>query len=146
MAAYENNDAANKEAFYDEWFRTGDEGYLDDDNYLFITGRLKEFINRAGEKISPREIEEVLLEHPAVMQAVAFAFPHPTLDEVPAAAIVLREGQEVKSRALQDFVAEKLAAFKVPNFIVFVEEIPMGPTGKPQRIGLGEKLLADGKL
>jgi acyl-CoA synthetase (AMP-forming)/AMP-acid ligase II len=146
MAAYENNDAANKEAFSGEWFRTGDEGYLDDDSYLFITGRLKELINRGGEKISPREIDEVLLEHPAVMQAVAFAFPHPTLGEVPAAAIVLREGQEVESRALQDFVAKKMAAFKVPNPIVFVDEIPKGPTGKPQRIGLGEKLLAAGKV
>ena len=146
MAGYEHNDAANKEAFSGEWFRTGDQGYLDDDNYLFITGRLKEFINRGGEKISPREIDEVLLEHPAVMQAVSFAIPHPTLGEVPAAAIVMREGQEVESRALQDFVAKKLAAFKVPNRIVFVDEIPRGPTGKLQRIGLGEKLLAAGKL
>lgn len=146
MAAYENNGAANKVSFSAEWFRTGDVGYLDDDNYLFITGRLKELINRGGEKISPVEIDEVLLGHPAVMQAVTFAFPHPTLGEVPAAAIILREGQEVASRALQDFAAKKLAAFKVPNPIVFVDEIPKGPTGKPQRVGLAEKLLATKKV
>jgi len=145
MAAYENNDAANKEAFRGEWFRTGDEGLLDDERYLFITGRLKELINRAGEKISPREIEEALLQHPAVVQAVAFAFPHPTLDEVPAAAVVLRRGHEVESRILQDFLAAKLAAFKIPSPIVFVDEIPRGPTGKLQRIGLAERLLAEGK-
>jgi acyl-CoA synthetase (AMP-forming)/AMP-acid ligase II len=146
FSAYENNDAANKAAFFGEWFRTGDEGYLDQDNYLFLTGRLKEFINRAGEKISPREIDEVLLEHPAVMQAVAFAYPHPTLGEVTAAAVVLREGQQADSRTLQDFVAKKVAAFKVPNPIVFLDEIPKGPTGKLQRIGLAEKLQAAGKL
>ena len=146
MAAYENNEAANREAFFGAWFRTGDEGILDDDNYLFITGRLKELINRGGEKISPREIDEVLLEHPAVMQAVAFAYPHPTLDEVPAAAVVLREGQKVESKTLQDFAATKLAAFKVPSPIIFVDEIPKGPTGKLQRIGLAAKLMEKGKV
>jgi acyl-CoA synthetase (AMP-forming)/AMP-acid ligase II len=146
MSAYENNPAANREAFFGEWFRTGDEGVFDDDGYLFITGRLKELVNRAGEKISPREIDEVLLEHPAVLQAVTFAFPHATLGEVPAAAVVLRQGQSVERQALQEFIATKLAPFKVPNPIVFVDDIPKGPTGKLQRIGLAERLRTEGKL
>jgi len=143
MSAYENNDIANQTAFFGKWFRTGDQGYLDHENYLFITGRLKEQINRGGEKISPREIDEVLMDHPAVIQAVAFAAPHPSLGEVAAAAIVLREGQQVDAETLQKFAAKKLAAFKVPNPIVFVKEIPKGPTGKLQRIGLNEKLLLE---
>ena len=141
MRAYENNEAANATAFYGEWFRTGDEGVMDEERYLYLTGRLKEMINRGGEKLSPREIDEVLMDHPAVLQAVAFAAPHPTLGEVPAAAIVLREGFEVDAKTLQAFAAERLVAFKIPNPIVFVTEIPKGPTGKLQRIGLAEKLL-----
>ena len=88
---YANNPGANKEAFTNGWFRTGDQGYLDEDGYLFITGRLKEIINRGGEKISPREVDEVLIDHPAVAQVVTFAVPHPTLGEDVASAIVLRE-------------------------------------------------------
>jgi len=141
MSAYENNPQANASAFYGDWFRTGDEGVMDEQGYLYLTGRLKEMINRGGEKISPREIDEVLMDHPAVQQAVAFAAPHPTLGEVPAAAIVLREGFELDAKSLQAFAGEQLAAFKIPNPIVFVTEIPKGPTGKLQRIGLAEKLL-----
>ena len=141
MQAYENNDEANKEAFFGDWFRTGDQGFMDEDNYLFLTGRLKELINRGGENISPREIDEVLLEHPAVAQAVAFSAPHPTLGEVPAAAVILHKDQIIDQKALQDFAAKKLAAFKIPNPIVFVDEIPKGPTGKLQRIGLADKIL-----
>jgi len=141
MRAYENNPSANAQAFHGDWFRTGDEGMMDEDNYIFITGRLKEMINRGGEKISPREIDEVLLDHPAVGQAVAFAAPHPTLGEVAAAAIVLRDGEKVEPQALKSFAAERLAPFKIPDPIIFVDEIPKGPTGKLQRIGLAEKLL-----
>jgi len=141
MSAYENNPAANEQAFHGDWFRTGDEGVMDEDNYLFITGRLKEMINRGGEKISPREIDEVLLDHPAVGQAVAFAVPHPTLGEVAAAAIVLRDGEKLEAQTLKGFAAERLAPFKIPDPIIFVDEIPKGPTGKLQRIGLAEKLL-----
>ncbi len=137
---YENNPEANAAAFTNGWFRTGDEGVVDDDGYLFLTGRLKEQINRGGEKISPLEIDEVLLRHPAVAQAVAFAVPHQKLGEDVAAAVVLADGAEADERELRDHAAASLAAFKVPRRIVFVDEIPKGATGKLQRIGLADRL------
>ncbi len=137
---YEANDAANAEAFNEGWFRTGDQGVFDDEGYLSITGRLKEIINRGGEKISPREVDEILLDHPAVDQAVTFALPHDKLGEEVAAAIVLKEGQDASEGDIRDFAAEHLADFKVPRKVVFLEEIPKGATGKLQRIGLHEKL------
>ena len=137
---YENNPAANAEAFTNGWFRTGDQGVMDDEGYLRITGRLKEIINRGGEKISPREIDEAILDHPAVRQVVAFAVPHPKLGEDIAAAAVLREGMEATPRELQAFAAERLADFKVPRKILLMDDIPKGPTGKLQRIGMAEKL------
>ncbi len=140
MVGYENNPVANATNFTGGWLRTGDLGFLDEDGYLFIQGRLKELINRGGEKISPREIDDVILRHPAVKQAVAFAVPHPSLGEDVAAAIVLREGQKVSTQELRQYAAANLADFKVPRQIVFVQEIPKGPTGKIQRIGLAEKL------
>jgi oxalate---CoA ligase len=143
MAGYENNPEANHKAFANGWFRTGDQGYLDDAGYLRLTGRLKELINRGGEKLSPVEIEIVLLDHPHVAQAVAFAMPHPMLGEEVAAAIVLREGASVGENELRDFVAARLAHFKVPRKVVFLEAIPKGPTGKLQRIGLAKVLGLD---
>ncbi|SME92022.1 Acyl-CoA synthetase (AMP-forming)/AMP-acid ligase II [Tistlia consotensis] len=137
---YEANPKANAESFRDGWFRTGDQGTFDADGFLTITGRLKEIINRGGEKISPREVDEVLLDHPAVGQAVTFALPHPKLGEEVAAAIVLKEGQSADERALRDFAATRLADFKVPRKWVFLEEIPKGATGKLQRIGLAKQL------
>jgi oxalate---CoA ligase len=137
---YENNPAANQGSFTNAWFRTGDQGYLDLEGYLFITGRLKEIINRGGEKISPREIDEVLLEHPAIAQAVTFAAPHPTLGEDVAAAIVVRDGMSVTEREIREFALNRLAHFKVPHRVVIVDEIPKGPTGKVQRLGLAERL------
>jgi acyl-CoA synthetase (AMP-forming)/AMP-acid ligase II/acyl carrier protein len=137
---YVNNPAANQEAYVDGWFRTGDQGYLDDEGYLFLTGRLKELINRGGEKISPREVDEVLMDHPAVAQAVAFALPDPRLGEDVGAAVVLRPGATATALELRRFAAGRLADFKVPARVVFVEAIPKGPTGKLQRIGLAEKL------
>jgi acyl-CoA synthetase (AMP-forming)/AMP-acid ligase II len=137
---YVNNPMANGEAFRDGWFRTGDLGRFDSDGYLTIEGRLKEIINRGGEKISPREIDEALMAHPSVAQAVAFAMPHDKLGEDVAAAVVLREGASADERALRDFLAERLADFKVPRRILLLEEIPKGATGKLQRIGLAQKL------
>ena len=137
---YENNLAANQGAFTNGWFRTGDQGRFDDEGYLFLTGRLKELINRGGEKIAPREVDEVLLEHPDVAQALTFALPHPTLGEDVAAAIVLRPGATTTESAIREFAAARLSDFKVPNQLVVLEEIPKGPTGKPQRIGLADKL------
>jgi acyl-CoA synthetase (AMP-forming)/AMP-acid ligase II len=137
---YENNPSANRDAFTNGWFRTGDQGVMTADGYVSITGRLKEIINRGGEKISPREVDEVLMDHPAVAQVVTFAFPHDKLGEEVAAAVVLREGQSVDGKQLQKFVAGRLADFKVPRKILLLDEIPKGPTGKLQRIGLAEKL------
>ena len=143
---YENNEAANREAFTHGWFRTGDQGFRDPDGYFTITGRLKEIINRGGEKISPREVDEVLMDHPAVQQVVTFAMPHPKLGEEVAAAVVLREGTEANQAAIRDFAAGRLAGFKVPRRVVILDEIPKGPTGKLRRIGLADQLgLESGK-
>jgi acyl-CoA synthetase (AMP-forming)/AMP-acid ligase II len=139
-AAYENNPKANGEAFVNGWFRTGDQGVIDADGYLTLTGRLKEIINRGGEKISPREVDEALMDHPAVLQAVAFAVPHPMLGEDVGAAVVLREGLMATEQELGAFLSERLAAFKTPRKILFLAEIPKGATGKLQRIGLAQKL------
>ena len=127
-------------AFTNGWFRTGDQGMIDADGHLSLTGRLKEIINRGGEKISPREVDEALLDHPAVAQVVTFALPHDKLGEEVAAAVVLREGHTVTEAELRNFLSERLAAFKTPRKIVFLEEIPKGATGKLQRIGLAQKL------
>ena len=137
---YENNPDANAAAFTDGWFRTGDEGYLDGDGYLFLTGRLKEQINRGGEKVSPLEVDESLLRHRSVAQAVTFAMPHPKLGEEVAAAVVAADGADVDERELRRFVSRTLAAFKVPRRILVLDELPKGPTGKLQRIGLAERL------
>lgn len=139
-AGYADNPQANAEAFRDGWFRTGDTGSLDADGYLTLTGRGKEMINRGGEKIAPRDVDEALLRHPAVAQAVAFAVPDPLLGEEVAAAVVLHPGASVTEEALQNFAAHNLADFKIPRRIVFRQEIPTGPTGKPKRIGLAEEL------
>jgi acyl-CoA synthetase (AMP-forming)/AMP-acid ligase II len=131
---------ANASAFAEGWLRTGDQGWIDEDGYLRLTGRLKEIINRGGEKISPREVDEALLDHPAVAQAVTFALPDEKLGEEVGAAIVLRDGAAATESEIRDFVRGRLAAFKVPRRVVFVAEIPKGATGKMQRIGLAEKL------
>ena len=134
------NSEANAEAFTRGWFRTGDQGYLDKDGYLFITGRLKEIINRGGEKIAPREVDDVILQHPAVAEAICFAMPHPTLGEDIAAAVVLRQEVAATELEIQQFVASRLADFKVPRQIILLNAIPKAATGKIQRIGLAEKL------
>ena len=139
-AGYAANAEANRQAFTEGWFRTGDEGYFDADGYLFLTGRLKEMINRGGEKIAPREIDEALLDHPAVAQALAFGVPDERLGEEIAAAVVLRPDGQASEDELQDFAAARLADFKVPRRIVFLKEIPKGPTGKPQRIAMAARL------
>jgi acyl-CoA synthetase (AMP-forming)/AMP-acid ligase II len=139
-AGYENNPDANAKAFTNGWFRTGDQGTLDAAGYLRLTGRLKEIINRGGEKISPLEVDTVLMDHPAVAQVVTFGMPHSKLGEEVAAAVVLREGHTLDEHGLRDFAGERLAPFKVPRKIIFLTEIPKGATGKLQRIGLAEKL------
>jgi acyl-CoA synthetase (AMP-forming)/AMP-acid ligase II len=139
-SGYEANPDANLKAFANGWFRTGDQGLLDDEGYLRLTGRLKELINRGGEKISPLEVDEIIMDHPAVQQAVTFGMPHDKLGEEVAVAVVLREGMAATERELRDFCAVKLADFKVPRKVVILAEIPKGATGKLQRIGLAQKL------
>jgi len=139
-AGYENNPKANAEGFTNGWFRTGDQGVKDADGYIALTGRLKEIINRGGEKISPREVDEIIMDHPGVAQVVCFAMPHPKLGEEVAAAVVLKEGAAVTEKELQQFVASRVADFKVPKKILILAEIPKGATGKLQRIGLAQKL------
>ena len=141
---YENDATANAAAFANGWFRTGDEGYFDDDGYLFLTGRIKEVINRGGEKVTPSEVDAALLAHPAVRQASTFAVPHPTLGEEVAAAVVLEPDGDVSAEALSGFVRERLAGFKAPRRIVFADEIPLGPTGKVQRRLLAAAFGLDG--
>jgi acyl-CoA synthetase (AMP-forming)/AMP-acid ligase II len=137
---YANNPAANEDAFVGGWFRTGDQGVIDAEGYLRITGRLKEIINRGGEKISPLEVDEVIQDHPAVAQVLTFAVPHDKLGEDVAAVVVLREGATATEQELRQFAQQRLADFKVPRKILFLPEIPKGATGKLQRIGLAAKL------
>ncbi len=137
---YENNSKANAEAFTNGWFRTGDQGVMNAEGYVTLTGRLKEIINRGGEKISPREVDDIIMDHPAVQQVITFAMPHDKLGEDVAAAVVLREGASATEKELREFVSQRLADFKVPRKILFLDEIPKGATGKLQRIGLAAKL------
>jgi acyl-CoA synthetase (AMP-forming)/AMP-acid ligase II len=131
VSGYENNPEANATSFADGWFRTGDQGFLNADGYLTLTGRLKEMINRGGEKISPREIDEVLLAHPAVAEAVCFGIPHPTWGEEVAAAVVLREAATESD--LLAYCSERLSDFKRPKRIHITDAIPRTATGKIQR-------------
>ena len=124
----------------EQWFPTGDEGYRDQEGRLFLTGRLKEMINRGGEKVIPRRVDEVLLHHPAVDQALAFAVPHPTLGEDLAAAVVLRAGANLEEQELRRHAFAGLSPHEVPSRILFLDALPRGNTGKLQRIGLAERL------
>lgn len=142
IQGYENNPAANAASFIDGWFRTGDQGLLDQAGRLFISGRIKEIVNRGGEKVSPREVDDAMLEHPAVAQVVAFPVPHDSLGEDLAAAVVLRPGEVVGEAELRQFLYGKLSEFKVPSRILFVDTIPKGPTGKVQRLSLHKDLAA----
>lgn len=137
MHGYRNDAAANAAAFVDGWLRTGDVGVLDDNGYLTIIGRTKEMINRGGEKISPAEIDDVLLAHPAVVDAAAFGVPDPKYGEDIAAAVVLR--RDVDPAALQAFCRERLADFKVPKAIEIVSMLPRNPTGKVDRRALAAR-------
>ncbi len=140
LRGYDGVPQATAAAFREGWFRTGDLGHFDEDGYLFLDGRLTEIINRGGEKISPREIDEALMAHPGVAQALAFAVPDIRLGEEVHAAVVLRPGIEASPDELRRFAATRLTASKVPARVVFVDEMPKGPTGKLQRIGLAAKL------
>lgn len=135
---YENNPEANATAFVNGWFRTGDQGKLDEDSYLRLTGRIKELINRGGEKISPLEVDDVLLRHPVVVEALAFAVPHKSLGEDIHAAVVLKG--EANEKELKAHCSTMLADFKVPNQIHILDELPRGATGKLQRLNMAKLL------
>ena len=140
MQGYENNATANEESFKGEWFKTGDQGFIDADGYLFLTGRIKEIINRGGEKISPQEVDAVLMNHPSVDQAVTFAVPNEVLGEEVAAIVVLHPQRDITEKELREFVRERLADFKVPRQVLFASEIPRGQFGKIQRTRLAKLL------
>jgi acyl-CoA synthetase (AMP-forming)/AMP-acid ligase II len=143
MAGYDGDPSATAAAFAGEWFKTGDLGYFDDDGYLFLTGRIRELINRGGEKISPQEVDEVLLDHPAVAEAVTFAIPHATLGEDVAAAVVLRPHAAATPKDIRQFASGRIAEFKVPRQVHIVTQIPKGPTGKLQRVCLANQLAVE---
>ena len=140
MDGYHNNPEANAQAFSGGFFRTGDQGTLDADGYLTLTGRLKELINRGGEKISPFEIDAALLEHPAVAEAVSFAAPHPKYGEEVQAAVVLKGA--ASQADLTAFCLDRLADFKVPAQIYFTDSLPRTATGKIQRRHVAAHFLA----
>jgi acyl-CoA synthetase (AMP-forming)/AMP-acid ligase II len=152
FSGYEGDSKAHSDSFADGWFRTGDEGYLDEDGYLHLTGRLKELINRAGEKISPREIDTVLMKNPAVSEAVTFGFPHPTYGEEVAAAVVLHQHEnetphghdkhaKQSEAALLKYCREHLAEFKGPKKLYIVDHIPQTATGKVRRNAVAAALM-----
>jgi acyl-CoA synthetase (AMP-forming)/AMP-acid ligase II len=136
---YERSPEANAAAFRGGWFHTGDQGVLEG-GYLTLTSRLKELINCGGEKVSPYEVEDVLLQHPAVAQAVCFAVPDRSLGEEVGAAVVPSAARELVTAELRRFASDRLARYKVPREIVVLDELPKGPTGKLQRIGLAAAL------
>jgi acyl-CoA synthetase (AMP-forming)/AMP-acid ligase II len=140
MAGYDGDQAATQAAFASGWFKTGDLGYFDDDGYLFLAGRVREMINRGGEKIAPQEVDDVLLQHPAVAEAVTFTVPHATLGEDVASAVVLRSGDMATPKEIRQFASGRIADFKVPRQVLIVREIPKSATGKTQRVGLADKL------
>jgi acyl-CoA synthetase (AMP-forming)/AMP-acid ligase II/thioesterase domain-containing protein/acyl carrier protein len=138
FSGYENDPAANARCLIDGWYRTGDEGVFDEDGYLTLTGRIKDIINRGGEKITPSEVDDALLQHPDVAAAVTFPVPHATLGQDVAAAVVPVKGTKLTDEILTNFLRRRLAAFKLPRRFVIVDEIPKGPTGKFERRKLAE--------
>lgn len=140
---YDNDQEATDAAFRDGWLRTGDLGYLDEDRYLFIIGRIKDVINRGGQKVSPLEVEETLLTHPDVLEAGAFGIPHEKLGENVAAVVVLKPGADVTPQQMRELAANRLAAYKVPSLIQIVSEIPKGPSGKIKRSALAGLIASD---
>jgi len=140
---YENNPEANAKAFVNGWFRTGDQGYLDEDCYLHLTGRIKDIIIRGGENIAPHEVDEVLLKHPSIADAVTFGFMHPTLGEEVAAAVVLHEPASLTESSLLKYCCEHMPEYKAPKKIYFVESIPTTGSGKVRRQAMASALMEE---
>ena len=141
ISGYEDAPEANAHSFRDGWFHTGDTGYLDDESFLYLTGRIKEMINRGGEKITPQEIDDILLMHPAISQAASFSVKHRTLGEDVGAAVVLRTPGSINDSDIRAFVADHLATFKVPQKVIILDKMPRDPIGKINRLSLA--LLAE---
>lgn len=140
ISAYAKGDGNHDENFTDGWLRTGDQGFVDEDGYIHLTGRLKEIINRGGEKISPNEIEEVLLGNPEIAQAAVFPIAHASLGEALGAAVVLRQNSELRAASIREYLLDRIAAFKVPDTVFVVKEIQKSATGKVNRAKLSESL------
>ena len=138
VSGYEDDPEANAHSFRGDWFLTGDTGYIDADGHLFLKGRLKQMINRGGEKVNPQEVDDVLLAHPAVAQVAAFAVKHRTLGEDVGVAVVLEPSASASESELRSFAAERLAPFKVPQRIIFIGRIPRNSVGKIDRLGLAQ--------
>jgi len=143
MTGYLNEPELNEAVFVNGWFRTGDTGLIDREGFLILKDRTKEVINRGGEKLSPFEIENVLLQHPDVMEVAAFAVPHPRLGEDGAVALVLRPGAVVAPEDLRRFMSAKLSWNKIPRRYHVVESLPKGPGGKVLRRRLRERFIPD---
>ena len=139
-SGYLNNPKANKDSYYNGWFRTGDLGFFDHNGFLQLTGRIKEIINKGGEKISPIEIDNVIMEHKSVFQAISFSISDKNLGEDIAAAVVLKNDHKLTQQDIKEFLKKKLVPFKIPQKILILKEIPKGKTGKLKRIGLAQKL------
>lgn len=138
FAGYENDEAANTAAFRDGWFHTGDTGYIDGDGYLFLTGRTKEMINRGGEKVNVREVDDALLEHEAIAEAAAFPIKHRTLGEEVAAAVSLKPSRVTNEADIRLFLSSRLSSFKVPRRILFLDRLPRNAVGKIDRLALAQ--------
>ncbi|MEM9108392.1 MAG: AMP-binding protein, partial [Pseudomonadota bacterium] len=141
FAGYEDDEEANKISFRGDWFHTGDTGHIDADGELFLTGRIKQLINRGGEKINPQEVDDALLEHPQVDEAAVFTVPHKTLGEDIAAAVVLKE--PISAVALRAYLADRISSFKIPGQITFVDRLPRNPVGKIDRLALASVATAE---
>jgi len=139
MLGYYKNEETTRAAFtLDGWLRTGDLGHRDGDGFFFVTGRIKELIIKGGENIAPREIDEVLLAHPAILEAAAVGMPDKHYGQEIMACVVLREGVVCSEAELREFCVERLGRFKTPKVLRFVKELPRGPSGKVQRLKLLE--------
>jgi long-chain acyl-CoA synthetase len=130
MKGYRNRPEATASAIRDGWFRTGDLARADEDGFYYIVDRKKDLIIRGGYNVYPREIEEVIYEHPAVLEAAVIGVPHPSLGEEVGAAITLRPGQSASTDELRDWVKQRVAAYKYPRHVWLTDGLPKGPTGK----------------
>ncbi len=130
MKSYYKNSTATQEAFRSGWFHTGDLGYRDEEGFYYVVDRKSNMIIRAGENIYPREVDEVLYQHPKLKDAATIGVPHELYGEEVKSFVVPREGEEITEQEIIEFCRERLADFKCPKTVEFVEDIPKGPTGK----------------